>query len=483
MTNIKFKMAAKTDVGRIRTNNEDNFQMSWDLSSLPMRWVNNEIHQLGDKGCLLVVADGMGGANAGEVASAIAIDSIKASFSPDKITGEVISSTESINSFIKAAIVDADKAIKDYYPSHPETKGMGTTIVIAWVLQGNLYLGWCGDSRAYLFNKASGLKRLSKDHSYVQGLVDAGKISEDDAFDFPDSNIITQCLSAMSQKAKPDTLSKPVELYVNDIILLCTDGLCGMIRDNEIKDVLENSGDNLTQTANELVNAALEASGSDNVTICLCEILSGVKAIPVAAKSTDNSGTGKKRNWTLYYLIGILGVVLIGMAVWLAILLSEPDVSERNEDVPTEQSSGARQQNEPTQTIPVTIEPGEIQTGVPVQHKERPEAVNPPADDNVEPTQPGLKPDLEGKLRKLEGRDSGPKDEGGIDQTDEQSKEETTPTPPAERETIVITLKTGDTMTKIMKEYKMTVKEIKDLNPGINLDKVKEGEQITVYKK
>ena len=80
MVPIKFKVAAKTDVGIVRTNNEDNFQISWDLSSLPMRWINNEIHQLGKNGCLLVVADGMGGANAGEVASQIAIDTIKNKF-------------------------------------------------------------------------------------------------------------------------------------------------------------------------------------------------------------------------------------------------------------------------------------------------------------------------------------------------------------------------------------------------------------------
>lgn len=98
---MKFKVAAKTDVGLMRTNNEDNFQISWDLSSLPMRWVNNELQQLGNKGCLLVVADGMGGANAGEIASKIAIDSIKNSFSPEKLTDKILSSKDAINSFIK----------------------------------------------------------------------------------------------------------------------------------------------------------------------------------------------------------------------------------------------------------------------------------------------------------------------------------------------------------------------------------------------
>lgn len=80
---------------------------------------------------------------------------------------------------------------------------MGTTIVVAWILNDKLYIGWCGDSRAYVYNSAYGLLRLTKDHSYVQQLVDSGKLSEDEAFDYPDSNIITQCLSASSQNVIP----------------------------------------------------------------------------------------------------------------------------------------------------------------------------------------------------------------------------------------------------------------------------------------
>ncbi|MDE6017477.1 MAG: protein phosphatase 2C domain-containing protein [Muribaculaceae bacterium] len=320
MTPIKFKVAAKTDVGLVRTNNEDNFQVSWDLSSLPMRWVNNEVHQLGEKGCLLVVADGMGGANAGEIASQIAIDTIKRKFVPEEITTKVISSADSINSFIKDSIISADRNIKTYATEHPETKGMGTTIVIAWIINDKLYIGWCGDSRAYIYNPVYGLIRLTKDHSYVQQLVDSSKLSEEEAFDFPDSNIITQCLSASPQKCHPDTLAKPIVLSNDDIVLLCTDGLCGMIRDTEINSILKSFNGNVATLSDDLVSGAIQASGADNVTLCLFYAISGLKkAVPVKCQ------TKKSNRRKFYLLFGFIAAIAIIFMVWL---LLQPKVSD-----------------------------------------------------------------------------------------------------------------------------------------------------------
>ena len=175
MNKIKFKIAAKTDVGLERSNNEDNFQASSDLLITPMRWVNNEICQLGEKGALLVVADGMGGMNAGEVASQIAIDTVRDEFAPINITPEITKSRYTIEKFMNEVVVKADAKIKDVSKKRPETRGMGTTIVIAWLYNDNLYVSWCGDSRAYVYNPEHGLHRLTKDHSYVQQLVDAAK--------------------------------------------------------------------------------------------------------------------------------------------------------------------------------------------------------------------------------------------------------------------------------------------------------------------
>jgi serine/threonine protein phosphatase PrpC len=275
MNRIKFKISAKTDVGLVRTNNEDNFQASSDLAVTPMRWVNNDICQLGEYGALLVVADGMGGMNAGEVASQIAIDTVREEFRPQQLSEEVTKNRFSIEKFMNDVIVKADNNIKKTAETRPETKGMGTTIVLAWLYEGTLYVSWCGDSRAYIYNPKHGLHRLTKDHSYVQQLVDAGKLSEEEAFDFPESNIITRCLSDAKQKAQPESLAEPYKVCDEDIILLCTDGLCGMIKDDEIYSVLGAYNSDLSRTTDGLIQSALNASGADNVTICLCQILSG----------------------------------------------------------------------------------------------------------------------------------------------------------------------------------------------------------------
>lgn len=275
MSNIKFRMAAKTNVGLVRTNNEDNFQAASDLCAEQMTWVNNEVCDLGAKGALLVVADGMGGMNAGEVASQLAIDTVREYFAPANITAEVLESRYSIEKFMNAAIVAADDRIKREGREHSESRGMGTTIVIGWIYDGKLYVSWCGDSRAYVYNPKTGLHQLSVDHSYVQRLVEQHKISRDDAFDYPESNIITRSLCDAAPMARPESLLKPYTLCDNDIVMLCTDGLSGMIRDDEIQLVMKRFEHDMDKLSDHLIAAALSAAGSDNVTLCLCQIMEG----------------------------------------------------------------------------------------------------------------------------------------------------------------------------------------------------------------
>lgn len=290
MSSMRIVLAAKTNVGMVRTNNEDNFQVISDISSGQQRWKNNEEFSLGQLGTLLVVADGMGGMNAGEVASALAIETVKEYFTPEKITPDVIKNRFSIEKFMNSVIVAADDRIKQEAKKLPETSGMGTTIVIGWILGGRLYVSWCGDSRAYIYNPTAGLHQISKDHSYVQSLVDKGEISKEDAFDFPDSNIITRSLSDFSGKAKPESMLKPYELCNNDIILLCTDGLNGMIRDAEIQRVIAGNSQDMSQCVDELIRAACEAAGADNVTVCLCKVLEGGKeTVPDFTSTSDKS--------------------------------------------------------------------------------------------------------------------------------------------------------------------------------------------------
>lgn len=313
MSEIRFRVAAKTDVGLERSNNEDNFQVSANLDETPMKWVNNQEYSLGLKGALLVVADGMGGMNAGEVASEIAINTVRELFSPEKITDEIVKTRFTIEKFMKGVIVEADKRIKAFAKENPDSRSMGTTIVIAWLFDGNLYVSWCGDSRAYIYNPSTGLFQITKDHSYVQDLVDAGKISKEDAFDFPDSNIITRSLSDSTPKPNPDCLLMPQKLCDNDIILLCSDGLNGMIRDQEIESIIVANQGNMTECVDALIKAALDAAGADNCTVALCQILSGGEKssndrIPKYSiqDRTNGNPMEPKKKFKLWYLIFLI---------------------------------------------------------------------------------------------------------------------------------------------------------------------------------
>lgn len=371
MNSIKLRIAAKTDVGLVRDNNEDNFQASSDLSIEPMRWVNNEICSLGEKGALLVVADGMGGMNAGEVASELAIETVRNAFRPQNLTEEVMKNRFSIEKFMNSVIVDADKRIKAEAKSHPESRGMGTTIVIAWLLNGKLYVSWCGDSRAYIYNPQAGLHQITKDHSYVQSLIDKGSISKEDAFDYPESNIITRCLSDSPTKAKPESLLQPYDVCDNDIIMLCTDGLSGMIRDIEIEGIIRKNEHDMDICSDVLIKAACDAEGADNITICICQILQGSgicnpqvfeafdKRISgpdqktsrisdiISTKITEN---GKKWNKIIFSAI----VAFLAFAVVLGISFKKGQFFDHNKTYKTDSTEVVTAKTLSTQTIVAT---------------------------------------------------------------------------------------------------------------------------------
>ena len=274
MAELTFKITAATNVGLVRTNNEDNFIVNPDLTE--DNWFVPDNPEtaltLGPQGCLLVVADGMGGMNAGEVASALAVESIRQSFSDLPALSEG-NAGERIPAILFHAIETADKTIKDRVREDPATAGMGTTVVAVWIRDGFAHVAWCGDSRAYLFNSKSGLSRLSKDHSYVQQLVDKGELDPELAFFHPNSNIITRSLGDNPTKAQPEYVCR--KLSQGDLILLCSDGLCGLCKDEEILDVLttEEEGGSIEHCKNTLIEAALTAGGHDNVTVALFQCL------------------------------------------------------------------------------------------------------------------------------------------------------------------------------------------------------------------
>lgn len=270
MSEVKIKLAAGTNVGLIRQNNEDNFVVSSDLST--SEWLIPQVGpytDLGEFGALLVVADGMGGANAGEVASAIAVETIQDNFSPELLK-EVISDDKSAQEYMKEVVKQADLNILKRSKEDPSTQGMGTTIVMAWLLGDKAYVCWCGDSRCYVLNKRNGLIQLSKDHSYVQELVDKGELSPELMHDHPLSNVITRCLGDVDNRAIPET--RIYQLHNGDIIMLCSDGLCGLCHDDMILDVMIKYHEDPMECKNELISAALSSGGYDNVTVAIANI-------------------------------------------------------------------------------------------------------------------------------------------------------------------------------------------------------------------
>lgn len=312
MTN--FKLIAGTNIG-LRQNNEDNFTVCANLSKsdwgIPVNY--QEEIELGERGCILVVADGMGGQNAGEVASSIAIETVQEMFAADVLPENVTGSNEDIVNYLKKTICEADSRIKKVTHDDPSTSGMGSTIVIAWILNNLAHVAWLGDSRAYCVIKGKGIARLTKDHSYVQSLVDAGKITDEQAMTHPDSNIINRSLGDTSQKAKPDVTT--IELTEGEVILLCSDGLCGVCQDAVIGGIVEDHISDLKTCREELISAALAAGGSDNITIAMihitqCDNVSDNPKI-INAKAPQKI----KWNYIIYSILAGIIAVLIGLLV------------------------------------------------------------------------------------------------------------------------------------------------------------------------
>jgi serine/threonine protein phosphatase PrpC len=275
-----------------RPNNEDNYQIGSNLNDVQWSFTTDEEVELSSRGALLVVADGMGGMNAGEVASAIAIDTIKEWFSPSNLTDDILSDSKSITKHIRGAIQSADLSIKKEGNIDKNKRGMGSTIVLAWLVNKSLYVAWCGDSRAYRFNPVDGLVRLSHDHSYVQELVDMGKLSPELAFDHPENNIITRSLGDTRSKVDPDICEFP--LRNGDVFLLCSDGLCGVLRDTEIETAIRENISSVGAIRNVLWERSYLAGWDDNVTIALCQVLSGAENAEVKEeelKSDNDSGS------------------------------------------------------------------------------------------------------------------------------------------------------------------------------------------------
>lgn len=328
---IRFRMTAYTAAaGKYseeapNKGNEDNFFVDDDLADdNPQRFSTDKSIILSDCGMLMAIADGMGGMNAGEIASEIAINTVKDFFSPGKITPQTAASHISRQKYLENVIVEADKRIKNDAKNNIDHEGMGSTIILAWLVDNELTISWCGDSRAYRYDDTHGLQPLSEDHSYVQELVKQGIITYEQTFDHPQGNIVTRSLGDSVKKAQPET--RWFDVYQSDIILLCSDGLSGVLRDEEIENIIRRNRSSMQTCREALWKAAEEADWYDNVTTILCEILEG---IPIEQKDNDShqeeAGGRKRRTFSQQHMSfwkksvhikrsGILGI-LIGFLI------------------------------------------------------------------------------------------------------------------------------------------------------------------------
>jgi serine/threonine protein phosphatase PrpC len=258
--NIKITAFGKTDVGLIREHNEDNL-LVLDVSrgtraqdsDTPMAL------DLGPKGALFLVCDGMGGAAAGEVASQMAVESIASTLQESEPLER-----DGFARRLRRAIEDANDRIFAQSRDNQNERGMGTTCTAAAVVDGTLVVGQIGDSRCYV-KRGARLAQITKDQSLAWQLMEAGAMTAEEAKGFEHANIILQALGVQE---RVEVVMSQVALRQGDVILVSSDGLHGPVSDDEILHILQEEPD-LKKACDRLVARALEREGPDNVTVVL----------------------------------------------------------------------------------------------------------------------------------------------------------------------------------------------------------------------
>ena len=258
-----------TNVGKKRNHNEDSFVILYHDTS---QW--NESNTIktdisGSKGIFFAVADGMGGANAGEIASSVAVETIR-----DEVKNITIIPNDParVQKILESLVYSAHNKIVKAAKSKKERKGMGTTLVLGWIINNMFYVVWSGDSRCYHYRKGreTELHPFTEDHSLVWSRVQQGELTAEEARVSDDSNLILQALGDVMQSPKPGF--RWSKLDKNDRILLCSDGLNSMLSDTGIQQIMDYT-DKTQDTCHTLINTANNAGGYDNITVILVDIL------------------------------------------------------------------------------------------------------------------------------------------------------------------------------------------------------------------
>jgi serine/threonine phosphatase stp len=238
-----------TDPGKVRSHNEDSVTI-----------INNDKSEF-----ILAIADGMGGHKAGEVASKIAIDHIRDSF----YKLDTIGSKDEAIEWLRLIVKEINNKIFEYAKEHPESKGLGTTLVIAIKTNDYILYGNIGDSSGYVI-KNNTLHKVTKDHTYVEVLINNGRLSEESAKHHPGKNLLTRALGA----------NNPIEIDIFDVdtsvkgLFLCSDGLTNMLTEEQIEKIL-NSDLEVEEVVIKLIRKANSRGGTDNISIAYLKKESG----------------------------------------------------------------------------------------------------------------------------------------------------------------------------------------------------------------
>jgi protein phosphatase len=334
---IKIRVFGQSDVGKTRDHNEDNYLVA-DLTRKDNTPPAAEReYELGERGLLLVVADGMGGAAAGELASEMATETIY-----KKLVGAWLAEEEATGQRfayrMKEAVESANLEIHAYAKSHPENRGMGTTTTAVGILGDHIYVTQVGDSRAYLI-RGGEAHQITKDQSLMQRLVEAGELTEEEAAQSERRNIILQALGP-DPRIKVDLTHQ--EVRRGDLLVLCSDGLSGQVKKEEIAQAAMEARD-LSAACTRLIAMANERGGPDNITVVAARLDGdglraaaakeevGHQVFPLIDTETSTEPVpvyrgskapipSKQSHQTRWKLIGLLigAALAVGAVVWAA---------------------------------------------------------------------------------------------------------------------------------------------------------------------
>jgi protein phosphatase len=257
---LRVEVFGRTDVGKSRDHNEDSFLVADLTKRNASLQPDVREHAVGRRGSLFMVADGMGGAAAGEVASEMATTTVY-NHMVDQWGNDQEVTEQRFAYRLKEAVEIANENIHEYAKSHLEVRGMGTTTTAAGVFDGALYLSQIGDSRGYLIRQGK-IAQITKDQSLMQRLVDAGELTEEEAAVSERRNIILQALGP-DPHVKVDLTRQ--ELRRGDILVMCSDGLSGLVKKEEILSIVMQATD-LVGACKQLIELANSRGGPDNIT-------------------------------------------------------------------------------------------------------------------------------------------------------------------------------------------------------------------------